>query len=137
MYCKCGCGEITTKMKRTKGKYKKGEYRDFINGHNIRTYDNEEQSRRANHNDGSKLRGRITGSGNAYIKYRQIHLHRIVAEEKLGRPLLKGEIVHHIDGNKKNNSIDNIHVFSSQSEHAKHHFSEYWKNKKEIRGIES
>lgn len=54
-------------------------------------------------------------------KYRQKHLHRVVAEQLLGRPLEKGEVVHHIDRNKKNCSPDNIEVCSSQSDHCKIH----------------
>jgi len=61
------------------------------------------------------------GSGKTYTKFYGKHEHRIVAEQKLGRKLLPGEIVHHIDENKKNNHPDNIQIFSSQSEHAKHH----------------
>jgi hypothetical protein len=48
----------------------------------------------------------------------------LVAEEKLGRRLLPGEIVHHIDGNKANNSPGNIAVKASIAyhhlEHRKH-----------------
>lgn len=136
MYCKCGCGQETTMMKRTKGKYKKGDYRDFVNHHNTKMLSSEEQSRRANFNDGSTLRGKITGSGNAYTKYRQNHLHRIVAEQKLGRPLVKGEIVHHIDGNKHNNLLDNIEVLPNQAAHASHHFKDYHSKRRILRGTE-
>ena len=38
--------------------------------------------------------------------------HVIVAKEMLGRALLPGEIVHHIDGNKQNNQPENLHVCS-------------------------
>ena len=34
--------------------------------------------------------------------------HFLIAEEKLGRPLKEGEVVHHIDGNKHNNNLENI-----------------------------
>ena len=36
--------------------------------------------------------------------------HRLVMEQKLGRFLNKNEVVHHIDENKKNNSIDNLEI---------------------------
>lgn len=39
----------------------------------------------------------------------------------LGRKLKKGEIVHHKDGNKKNNDPKNLQVMT-QSEHCKVHF---------------
>ena len=42
---------------------------------------------------------------------------RQVAERKLGRKLLKEEVVHHIDRNKHNNSPENLLVFSNHSEH--------------------
>lgn len=47
--------------------------------------------------------------------------HRIAAEQKLGRLLFTGEVVHHIDGNKRNNALENLMVFSSQKEHAAYH----------------
>ena len=62
-----------------------------------------------------------TGGGVTYTKTYGRHTHRIVAEEMLGRPLKRGEVVHHIDGNKRNNAPENLMVFSSQSEHVKWH----------------
>ncbi len=62
-----------------------------------------------------------TGEGKTYTKTYGRHTHRIVAEEKLGRPLKKGEIVHHIDGNKRNNDPSNLMVMT-QSEHCRIHF---------------
>jgi hypothetical protein len=50
-----------------------------------------------------------------------VYEHMLVIEEKLGRPLQDGEVVHHIDGIKTNNTPDNLQIFSSQSEHASHH----------------
>lgn len=61
------------------------------------------------------------GNSNTYRKFYGKHEHRIVAEKILGRKLKKGEVVHHVDGNKRNNSVPNIKVFSSQAEHAKFH----------------
>ena len=62
-----------------------------------------------------------TGEGKTYTKCYGRHEHRVIAEQKLGRPLLPGEIVHHEDGNRRNNDPRNIYVFSSQSEHASYH----------------
>ena len=47
--------------------------------------------------------------------------HRLVAEKKLGRRLLPGEIAHHRDGVKANNAEDNIEVVASTA----HHFLEH------------
>ena len=63
------------------------------------------------------------GEGVTYTKTYGRHTHRVVAEQMLGRPLLKGEVVHHIDGNKRNNHPDNLMVFPSQSEHVRGHAS--------------
>lgn len=62
-----------------------------------------------------------SGEGVTYTKTYGRHTHRIVAEQILGRPLMKGEVVHHIDGNKRNNDPSNIMVFKNQAEHAKYH----------------
>lgn len=72
-----------------------------------------------------------TGNEYSYPKYYGKHEHRIIAEKILGRKLKQGEIVHHIDGNPRNNSIENIEVLDSQSVHASLHLigNEYAKRK--------
>lgn len=62
-----------------------------------------------------------TGIKKTYIKLNGMHLHRTVAEIMLGRPLKAIEIVHHIDGNIRNNEPSNLQVLSNQREHIKVH----------------
>ncbi len=50
-------------------------------------------------------------------------VHRVVMENHIGRKLQKGECVHHIDLDKLNNSIENLHLFSSRADHRKAHVS--------------
>ncbi|MBB6716351.1 HNH endonuclease [Clostridium gasigenes] len=63
----------------------------------------------------------LKGEGKAYPKIHGRHAHRVIAEKKIGRKLKKGEVVHHIDGNKLNYNENNLEVISSQKEHAKIH----------------
>lgn len=54
--------------------------------------------------------------------------HQIVMENYIGRELHENEVVHHIDGNKKNNSILNL-ALMDRAAHARLHSLERWKNK--------
>lgn len=49
----------------------------------------------------------------------RVREHRLVMENKIGRYLLPSEVVHHIDGNKSNNSTKNLKLYSSNAEHLK------------------
>ena len=55
------------------------------------------------------------------MTYQVVYLHRVVAEQTIGRKLRPGEIVHHLDHDKTNNSPENLVVCSSATVHAKYH----------------
>ncbi len=46
--------------------------------------------------------------------------HRLVQEAKIGRLLLRTEVVHHIDGNRTNNAPENLQHFATNAEHLQH-----------------
>jgi len=46
--------------------------------------------------------------------------HRLVMEQHLGRLLTPEEVVHHRDGCKTNNQIENLELFERNSDHLKH-----------------
>lgn len=43
--------------------------------------------------------------------------HRLLVSERIGRPLHRNEVVHHRDGDPRNNNPDNLELFQTNAEH--------------------
>lgn len=56
-----------------------------------------------------------------FAKKGYVQEHRLVVEEKIGRYLTEKEVVHHLDGNRTNNKIENLMLFKNNSDHIKFH----------------
>lgn len=113
-YCHCGCGQLAkiAKYDNTQWGWVKGEPRKYVKGHNSRT------------GDGRK---HIAKDGYVYIRNQQhkrtnnsgyMLEHILVMEKYLKRKVLLTEAIHHIDGDKSNNSIGNLMLFKT---HGMHH----------------
>lgn len=50
--------------------------------------------------------------------------HRVIMERHIGRPLLSSELVHHKNGDKRDNRIDNLEILTAK-EHSQHHNQKY------------
>lgn len=50
-----------------------------------------------------------------------IREHRLVIEKQLGRYLKPNEVVHHLDGQRNNNKLENLHLFQNAGKHRLYH----------------
>lgn len=64
------------------------------------------------------------------INGKRILYHRYIMEQYLGRQLTKDERIHHINGIKTDNRIENLELIKNQSEHMKNHHTDKWKTRK-------
>lgn len=121
--CKCGCGKEIIK---------KYSWRNpiYIRGHNRtnvilteevkkRMGESKKGKRYSQETELKKAELHPSWKGGRRSYYQDIARGEI--ETSLGRKIEEWEVVHHLDHNHKNNSIENLYVFPNQSEHMKYH----------------
>lgn len=67
------------------------------------------------------------------INGRYVAEHRLVMEQKLGRLLDRKEVVHHKDGDRLNNDINNLELFQTNAEHLYEHLADNEEHAQAIR----
>lgn len=68
-----------------------------------------------------------------YNKKGNVKIHREVVEKAIGRRLRPDEVVHHTDGDRKNNKLENLQVLS-RGDHSRLHREKELKSGKELFG---
>lgn len=121
VFCSRPCAAKYSRKDLNPEKY--AEYRDFTN--NAARF-----SELARKNNPTKMTPEVreklrnarlgAGEGKGYGKLYGKLEHRAVVEQALGRELRSDEVVHHKDGNKRNNTLDNLQVMT-QAEHTRLH----------------
>ena len=73
----------------------------------------------------------VSINNNWYTGEKKGYLHRWVAEHMLNRPLMDDEVVHHVDGNKHNNSPENLMILADSDHRSQELYktmkSDVWK----------
>lgn len=113
-FCSCGCGEKTTWSTSLNGypACKKGHQ----NRHLVQTMAQGAEQPVPNNGRDRYVRVNISGRKGAGV-------HRLVMEAHIGRRLLKGEVVHHKNCNRRDNNLANLFLFHCARCHTHHHYA--------------
>jgi hypothetical protein len=65
-----------------------------------------------------------TGYCFIWVDDERLQRSRVIAEQKLRRPLRPGEVVHHINGDTMDDRPENLRVFASNGDHMAQHWRE-------------
>lgn len=124
--CQCGCGEEIEKYNC------RGQEKRFAKGHNIKflRYFGEAhhlwKGGRSKHSEGymeARCPEHPFANNRGYVME-----HRLIWEQHNKACLLKWIDIHHINGNKKDNRIENLEPIS-RSEHGRYHSRRYHQSK--------
>ena len=124
--CECGCGQGVD------GETRNGPRR-FVSGHNLRALPRTAKHR-ANIAEGQRRAwrekrerlpiGSTNRDSNGYVRVkvsagagRWMPQHRVVMEQHLDRKLRSGEVVHHVNGVRDDNRIENLYLCRDHAEH--------------------